>query len=45
MGLVWCLNKSMDLSNTTQGGNIVLKKVFMGGKWKNSFRHFFLYIF
>ena len=27
MGLVWCLNKSMDLSNTTQGGGKMKKLI------------------
>ena len=45
MGLVGCLKKGMDLSNTIQGGKVVLKNVFMGKKWKISFRHFSLYKF
>ena len=45
MGLVGCLKKGMDLSNKIQGDKVVLKNVFMGGKWKNSFHHFSLYKF
>ena len=45
MGLYGCLKKGMDLSNTIQGGTVVLKNVFMGEKWKNSFSHFSLYKF
>jgi hypothetical protein len=45
MGIDGCLKKGMDLSNTIQGGKVMMKNVFMGRKWKNSFHHFSLYKF
>ena len=45
MGLVGCLKKGMDLSNTIQGGKVVFKNVFMRKNWKNSFQHFSIYNF
>jgi hypothetical protein len=45
MGLDLCLKKGMEFSNTIQGGKVVLKNVFLGKKWKISFRHFSLYKF
>ena len=41
MGLVGCLKKGMDLSNTIQGGKVVFKNVFMGGKKEKLISPFF----